>query len=55
MNKTQNTLTMLTVLAIFLGLFAAPALALSTSKGERQGKMTGAGLVLMVSLQRNSF
>jgi hypothetical protein len=54
MTKTQNTVSMLTVLAVLLGLFAAPALAIAASKTDRHGKITGAGFVLMVSLQRNA-
>lgn len=53
MKKTQHTVTMLTVLAVLLGLFAAPAFAIASSKNDRHGKITGAGFVLMVSLQRN--
>ena len=52
MKTTQNTVSMLTVLAVMLGLFAAPALAIAASNNDRHTKITGAGFVLMVSLQR---
>ncbi|MGL4489395.1 MAG: hypothetical protein ACRCU5_08130 [Rhizobiaceae bacterium] len=54
MTKTQNSVSMFTVLAIMLGLFAAPALAIASSDHDRHKKVTGAGFVLMVSLQRNA-
>lgn len=40
--------------AVLLALFAAPAFALSTVKDDGARKISGAGLVLVVSLQRNS-
>jgi hypothetical protein len=40
--------------AVLLALFAAPAFALSTTIGDSHRTVTGAGFVLMVSLQRNA-
>ncbi len=54
MTKTQNTVSMLTVLAVLLSMFAAPALAIASSNKEHHRKITGAGFVLMVFLQRNA-
>jgi uncharacterized membrane protein YgdD (TMEM256/DUF423 family) len=54
MTKIQNTISMFSVLAVLLGLFAAPALAIAASKSELRMNNTGAGFVLMVSLQRNA-
>jgi hypothetical protein len=54
MTKMQNTVSMLTVFAVLLGLLAAPALAIASSKTDHHKKITGAGFVLMVSLQRNA-
>jgi hypothetical protein len=54
MTKIQNTVSMFTVLAVLLSLFAAPALAIASTNKESKRKMTGAGFVLMVSLQRNA-
>jgi hypothetical protein len=54
MTKFQNTASMMTVFAVMLVLFAAPALAIAGSKGDGGRKVTGAGFVLMVSLQRNA-
>jgi hypothetical protein len=54
MNKTQNAVSMFTVLAVLLGLFAAPALALASTNNDHKSKISGAGFVLMVSLQRNA-
>jgi pantothenate kinase type III len=54
MTKAQNSVSMLTVVAIMLGLFAAPALAIAASAKDNNRKISGAGFVLMVSLQRNA-
>ncbi|MGB8818540.1 MAG: hypothetical protein WCC66_11530 [Rhizobiaceae bacterium] len=50
-NRTANYLVSG---AVLLALFAAPAFALAQTQNDGQRKISGAGLVLMVSLQRNA-
>ena len=55
MTKMSQPASLFAVFAILAALLAAPAFAITASKGDGgMKKMNGAGFVLLVSLQRNS-
>ncbi len=54
MNMIKRSANMLISGAVLVALFAAPAIALASSSGIGHRNVSGAGLVLMVSLQRNA-
>ena len=55
MTKMSHPASLFAVFAVLFALLAAPAFAISAASGNGPAKkVTGAGFVLMVSLQRNS-
>ena len=54
MNTIKNYANQLVSGVVLLALFAAPAFALSTTMDDNHRNVSGAGFVLMVSLQRNA-
>ena len=55
MTKMSQPASLFAVFSVLFALLAAPAFAIAAAKGEGGvHKVSGAGFVLMVSLQRNS-
>ncbi len=54
MNTIKSYANHLVSGVVLLALFAAPAFALSTTMDDNHRTVSGAGFVLMVSLQRNA-
>ncbi len=54
MNMIKNYANHLVAGAVLFGLFAAPAFAIASTQNDGHRGVSGAGFVLMVSLQRNA-
>lgn len=55
MFKVSHKASLFAVFGVLFALLAAPAFAIASASGDGLSKkVTGAGFVLMVSLQRNS-
>lgn len=55
MTRTSHPATVFAIFSILFALLAAPALAIAATSGDGPAKkVTGAGFVLMISLQRNA-
>ena len=54
MNKLQSSANGLVLGAVMFSLFAAPAITLAATRGDQSRSVSGVGLVLMVTLQRNA-